>query len=244
MKRILPTIFILALGFHGFSDDLKHEMDTIPTVTVDGKIEIANAGFAPIPAFSFNSPLITGFLSLKKKRFSYDTDLAVGVNGDPWMINNLFGVKILNREKFNSGIRINPSVFFKIDSTDAGEKIIHAQRNFSVEATAEFRVTKNWIVNLQYMRNNACDVGALSGNFLDIRTTISPVLLSRTIYLDVCEQLFFFDFAEYEGLFTSANLRVHHNRIPLSIFFQGVLPLWSSFPGNKFKWNTGIAYTF
>jgi hypothetical protein len=58
-------------------------------------------------------------------------------------------------------------------------------------------------------------------------------------------QLFYLDYnGDNDGLFTAANISASLRDIPLPVFFQGILPLWSNIsPGPEFKWNVGLAYS-
>ena len=214
------------------------------TISINGKIQIATAGFAPVPAFSFNDPIVAAFITIKKRRLSCESDFSVGLNGKPWMINNWLQIKIVDGKKISIKSGINPGIYFKNEEMNTGEKIIHAQRNFSFDTEVEFKLSKKWVLNLSYMHNHGCDPGTLSGNFFDVAGSVAPVSLSKALSLNIKQELFYFDFHNLKGLFASSSVRATYDRIPLSIFFQGVLPLWASFPGNHFKWNIGLTYSF
>jgi hypothetical protein len=240
MKVILWwTIFV---SVPVFSTNAGSTLDS--TFLVNGKIRIATAGFAPVPAFSFNDPIFVVFITIKNKRFSYEPDFALGLNGKPWMINNWLRIKIVDRKKITIKSGINPGLFFKSEEIISGEEVIHAQRNFSFDTGVEFKLSKKWTLNLSYMHNYGCDPGTLSGNFFDAAASLTSVSLSKSIFLDIKQELFYFDFDNLKGLFASSSMQVNNDHIPLSIFFQGVLPLWANFPGNHFKWNVGLAYSF
>src|SRR5687767_4985282 len=99
--RTALTVLNLCLIVQAFSQDLKTIKDSVHHLTVHGKIQIANAGFAPVPAFSFNDPLATGCITVRKNRFSFDSDFALGFNGNPWMMNNWFRMKIVDKKNLS-----------------------------------------------------------------------------------------------------------------------------------------------
>ncbi len=220
------------------------QCDSSNSIVVTGKILMGTSGFAPVPAFSFNKPLVMAFFTLTKKRFSYEPDFRVGLNGQPWMINNNIRFTAIKNENIIISGAINPSLFFQTVPAGSGEDIIHAQRNLSFDISIVTRVSKLLVLTVLYLHNHACDPGALSGDYYNISISTSPVSLSKKFLLHATQESFYFNFGELNGLFTSTSLRVAHHRLPLSVFFQGVLPLWANFSGNQAKWNAGIMYSF
>lgn len=248
MRVFLFCFWLFYNPFGGFTKSLNQYLnvgkDSSTAIVAAGKIQLANSGFAPVPAFSFDDPIATTLFTLQKKRFSYEPDFALGLNGNPWMINNWLRIKIIDKKIVTVKTGINASLFFESELTDAGEDVLHAQRNVSFDVGVESKISDSWRINFTYLHNYGRDPGALSGNFLDIAGSFSPLTISKTIFLSFKQQLFYFGFGDLKGLSTSTNIRVLHDRFPLALFIQGVLPLWANFPGNDFKWNTGIEYSF
>src|ERR1700755_2436151 len=118
--------------------------DSLASVKANGRMLIATAGFAPVPAFSFNHPLVIGFLSLQKKRFSYEPDFSLGLNGKAWMANNWFRFKISDKRKLKFSTGINPSFYFSCERMPEGHEIINAHRNFTWEAVSEYAFSRVW----------------------------------------------------------------------------------------------------
>jgi hypothetical protein len=218
--------------------------DSISPVSVSGQVQLANMGFAPVPAFSFNSPIVTGLLSVKKKQFSFQPDAAVGLNGNPWMANNWFRFMFSERKRWKTNIGINPSLFFKTEKMKPGEELVRAYRNLTFEVGAERRIC-GVVVHFTWQNIHAFDEGTLSGNFLDISSPLTFVPLKRKLIFHARPQVFYFNFdGNVDGLFTSATVTMEFTSLPLSVYTQGVLPLWTNFPGNSFKWNFGVFVTF
>lgn len=244
------TLFIFT-WLHGYAQDenriiLPEETeDSTAYVKFSGKAIIANAGFAPIPAFSFDSPIAIGFLSLKKNRLSYEPDFALGLNGKPWMANNWFRLNFMDRKKIKLNAGMNPSLFFKPEKIASGEEILNALRNLTFELAGVCKFSKTWSLRMTCMYIHAFDKGALSGNFFDLSSPFSIMHVPKIISIDFKPQLFYFDFTgNVDGFFTAASISIEYQQIPLSVYFQGVLPLWVDFPGNNFKWNSGFVYAF
>lgn len=215
------------------------------SVKVNGRIVVANAGFAPVPAFSFNSPIVMGFLTIKKRRLGYDPDFSIGLNGQPWMFNNWFRFSFVDRKKFTLSTGINPSLFFRAQRTITGEPIFHALRNLTFEMVADRQIYNAWRLRSTYLHIHAFDNGGLSGDFIDISSSFLVINTAETIDINLKPEIFYFNFTgNVDGVFTSASVSVDHQKIPLSLYGQAVLLIWSAFPVKSFQWNAGLAYTF
>lgn len=242
--RPLLYLLLLTISWSAFSQP-DPAQDSVTSVVISGKLLIANAGFAPVPAFSFNSPIAIGFLSVKKNRFSFEPDFALGLNGRPWMANNWFRFIVIRKEKLKFNTGISPILFFRNETITSGESVIQAQRNLTFEWAVDLKPYGDWTVSFIHRYNRAFDPGALSGQSLDLNSTTPKIPVSETVYLVLKPQLLYFNFiGNIDGLLASTTMSVAHRLIPLSIQCQGVQPLWTDFPGNHFKWNAGLLYTF
>ncbi len=190
--------------------------DTTYDVRVSAKLQLSNAGLAPVPAFSFNSPIIVGFLTVKKKAFSFEPDAAVGMNGKPWMTNNWFRFTALNRNKWKANFGVNPSLFFENETLDSGEKIIHTQRNLTFEVAGEYK-SHGWNLGVLFMNIKGCDPGTLSGNFFDLHGEFKAAHIGEKIFFNLKPQLFYFNFnGNLDGFFASCTLDIKHATVPLT----------------------------
>jgi hypothetical protein len=54
--------------------------DTCKPATLGGTVGLASNGFAPVPIFMFNSPLLNASVTVKKSRFSFETCFSTGLN--------------------------------------------------------------------------------------------------------------------------------------------------------------------
>ncbi|WP_276372207.1 hypothetical protein [Chryseolinea sp. H1M3-3] len=214
--------------------------DTTSNVRVSAKLQVSNVGLAPVPAFSFNSPIVFGFLTVKKQAFSFEPDVAVGMNGKPWMTNNWFRFTVFDRNKWKANLGVNPSLFFEYETLGSGEKIIRTQRNLTFEAAVTYK-SNGWNLGFLFMNINGCDPGTLSGNFFNIHGEFTAVHIREKIFFNLKPQLFYFNFnSNSDGFFAASALDIKHINLPLTVFTQGVLPLWADFPTTGFKWNFGM----
>lgn len=214
------------------------------TLEVTGRVIVANTGFAPVPAFSFDSPIVMAFGSISKKRFLYEPDLSAGFNGKPWMINNWFRYKLVQQQRTTWRIGVNPSLFFKQDQMMSGEGAIHVQRSFVSELAVDRKFTGQWMLSMSYQYVRGIDPGTLKGSFMAATLTTPSLRLYKKLSLNLKPQVIFFDFNHnLGGALFSTTVLTTHERIPVGFYFQGVVPLWLKFESG-FKWNFGLVYIF
>lgn len=215
--------------------------DTTSDVKISAKIQLSKVGLAPVPAFSFDSPIVFGFLTVNIHRFSFEPDAAVGLNGRPWMTNYWFRFTAVERNRWKFHVGINPSLFFENEMPDTSGKVTQAQRNLTFEAAVQYK-TDYWNLHFVYMNINGCDQGTLSGHFVDVQSELNLNRPGKKILLTIKPELFYFNFdGQVDGLFAATAADVKHKALPLSFYMQGVLPLWADFQGSGFKWNIGIS---
>ncbi len=221
------------------------ETDSLSKPEVHGSVLIANIGFAPIPAFSFQSPIAMGFLTVSRNRFSYAPDLAVGFNGKPWITNQWFRYKVIRKEKFHLSAGLNGGVFFLEDENTSGDKVFSALRAATTEIKAEVFLNEKWSWEFTHWYSKGFDPGTLNGNFYDLKTYIRMIPLSEKFFLNVTAEIFYFKFTdEFIGSFFSSNILLLRAGFPVFLHFQGAQPIWTNFSGREFKWNTGFIYAF
>jgi hypothetical protein len=240
--------FVFCLSVFHSADVNGQAMDSTNqkiNVSASGRVMLANMGFAPVPAFSFNSPLVMGFLSLKKKRFSFEPDLALGLNGKPWLVNNWFRLTCVDQKKLKATVGLNPSLYFGEVLMPSGESIIRAHRNLTFEFAGEGTLTARWSLRWTYMLVHAFDTGALSGQFFDVSSPITALRIPKMMIVKVKPEVFYFNFdGNIDGFYGSGSVTVELLCIPLSVYFQGVQSFWAGFPGTHYKWNAGLVYGF
>lgn len=213
------------------------------TVTAHGNIVVANHGLAPIPAFSLNSPVMSASLSIKKRNFSYDPDVVVGLDGKPWIADNWFRYVLTAERRWKTTVGINPSLFFKSETLNSGDAILQGYRILAFESASVLKLLL-WSIRCRYMFIRAVDKGALSGHFAEVTATFNLFRMAK-FTADVRPRLVYFNCdGHVDGLIGSMVTKLEHALLPISIYFEGVAPLWSGFEGNTFKWSAGIVYAF
>ncbi|MFC2125215.1 hypothetical protein ACFLU5_10415 [Bacteroidota bacterium] len=108
MKVSLYFIFFLIVT-EVFSQEKTDS--TKPPLRFSGEVTLNSNGIAPIPAFAFGKPTIMGSFKLEKKRFSYNPQLSYGLNFKPWIIDNWFHYKLVEKPKFELKTGIDKYIF-------------------------------------------------------------------------------------------------------------------------------------
>jgi len=210
----------------------------------EAKVSLNYNGIAYIPAFSLDKPAIIGSFSLIKGRFSYDPQLSYGLDLKPWIIDNWFHYKFIDRSAFEFKAGAVISAFFSELETE-DETILQAQKYLAVEFIGKYKFTPKSSLAFTYLLDRGQDPGTLSGHFFNLQADRSDFNIGKKVLLSASLQLFYINYTGNEdGLFTAAYVSGSLRNIPFSIFGQAIQALTSNIdPFPPFKWNVGLAYT-
>jgi hypothetical protein len=210
-----------------------------------GSVSINSNGMAQIPSFSLDKPAVIAAFILQKKRFSYDPQIAYGLNLRPWTIDNWFHYKLIYKPKFELRAGGNFAMFFS--EYDTGEdKILQGQQYLTFEIACVFKFAPKSSFSLMYWSDNGQDPGSIDGSFYNMLYERADFEIGETILLSGNLQLYYLDYTgNNDGLFISPKIAASVRHIPLSLFFMGAQALTSNIePYPAFKWNAGMAYVF
>ncbi|PRX54276.1 hypothetical protein [Flagellimonas meridianipacifica] len=212
---------------------------------VSSKLKFNTIGFAPIPAFSFDSPIINPSINLKTNRLNLSSDIAVGFNGRPWLLNLRTKYALVKKEKYNVTFEVNPFLFFYEDVNSLSKTIIVAQRNLSFILSAETVFWKKMGFRFTYLNNQGLDPGALSGHFLSLGPFFGPLYSDKNLNILFNPDINYLSFEnDTKGSFFNSFLIIDFIKLPFKIQFQAVKKLWANFDVFNFSWNAGIVWNF
>jgi hypothetical protein len=226
------------------ADSSKTKLNAGATVSLNSN------GIASIPAFSLGKPAIIASVSLQKNRFSYDPQLAYGLNFKGWFIDSWLHYKLIDRPHFEFRPGFNFSTFFSDykgqDETNLqNETIRQAQRYFTIELTGIYKFSPKSSLTIGYWNDRGQEKGTLTGHFFNLVGERSDITIGKKVLLTADLQIFYIDYeGNNDGLFLSPKISSSLRNGPFSIFFQPIQALYSNispFPG--FRWNLGVAYT-
>jgi hypothetical protein len=210
-----------------------------------GNVSINSNGMAPIPSFSLGKPAIIATLTLQKKRFSYDPQVAYGLDMRPWIIDNWVHYRLIYKPKFELRTGFDFSMFFS--EYDAGDyTILQGEQYLTFEIAGAFKFSPRSILTLMYWSDNGQSHGSLKGNFYNMVYERNDIEIGESILFAASLQLFYIGYTgNNDGLFVSPRVASSVRSIPLSLFFQATQAITSNiepYPG--FRWNAGLAYIF
>lgn len=237
---------LLALTFPFITFAQHNEKSPVVVWNVNGTGFVTTNGFAPIPAFSLEKPAAMIFLSVQRGRFSYQPDVALGIDGDLWMNNHWFRYRLAGNNRFTFEAGMNVSLFFLHETESSGKEHIRANRNLTAEAAVAIQTNGKSTIRFQYRYNYAVDSGTISGHMIDLSGHIQEIARIGLLFLELRPQLFYFDHTgNMDGFFASSFFNFSYKDFPVSLFSQKVYRIWSNFtPHSVFRWNAGVKYVF
>jgi hypothetical protein len=242
MKKLLfclITSFIFTPNWSQESAD-----STKRKLKAEASVSLNSNGIAYVPAFSLDKPAIIGSFSLIKNRFSYDPALYFSMDLRPWIIDNWFHYKIVDRPVFECKVGGVISTFFsELETTE--ETIHQAQKYLAAEFIGTYKFSPLSSLSFTYLIDRGQDPGTITGHFFNFQANRTDIPLGRKGLLSASLQIFYLNYTgDNDGLFTAANVAATLKNVPFAIFAQAVQALSSNispFPG--FRWNIGLSYT-
>jgi hypothetical protein len=210
-----------------------------------GNLSLNSNGFALIPSFSLNKPAFIAAFTLQRSRFSYDPQIAYGLNVRPWTIDNWLHYRPIQKPRFELRTGVDFSMFFsEFDTGDT--KILQGQQYITFELAAIYKLSPKSTFSLMYWNDNGQDPGSIKGNFYNSVYERTDIAIGESILLSGSLQFFYIGYTgNNDGLFISPRIASSVDNIPLSLYFQATQALSSNFePYPGFKWNVGLAYIF
>ena len=235
----LAFLFIFTASYsYEQVDSSKTKLNACATVSLNSN------GIASIPAFSLGKPAIIASVTLQKNRFSYDPQLAYGLNFKGWFIDSWLHYILINKPHFVFRPGFNFSTFFS-DYKGQDETIRQAQRYFTFELTGIYKFSPNNSLTLSYWNDRGQEKGTLIGHFFNLIYERSDMKIGKNVLLTTDLQIFYIDYkGNNDGLFLSPKISASLRNFPFTVFFQPIGALYSNispFPG--FRWNLGMSYT-
>lgn len=215
-----------------------------------GTITANTNGISPIPAFSLDKPAVLAFLSLTKKRFSYDPQLAFSAKGVPWFINNCFRYKLIDSRRFSFRGGIIWGLGFTYPSVvqnGSTKTIAKAERFIWLETTPRYVISRRVAISATTYSGHGFNDGDVDFiNFISLVGNFTRLPLAGKVYFNVFPQVFYLNIDnESEGVFFSGVFALGVFDFPVTISTQMNETFDTNLsPDPGFKWNIGIHYDF
>jgi len=243
MNKLLTSLLFFSIATISWSQE---NQDSIRSkkLKAEATVSLNSNGIAYVPAFSLDKPAIIGSFSLVKNRFSYDPALYYSMELRPWIIDNWFHYKIIDRPVFEFKVGAVISAFFSEVETPDG--VIHqTQKYLAAEFIGTYKFNPLTSMSFTYLIDRGQDPGTVTGHFFNLQAERSDIQLGKKGLLSASLQIFYLDYTgNNDGFFTAGNVSASIRNVPFAIFFQAIQALSSNitpFPG--FKWNVGLSYT-
>jgi hypothetical protein len=236
----LLLVFIFTLTYSKEKTD-----SSSAKLKVNGNVSLNSNGFAPIPSFSLDKPALIAALTLQRKRFSFDPQIAYGLNMRPWLIDNWLHYRLILKPRFELRIGLDFSMFFS--EYDTGEtKILQGQKYLTFEVASIYKFSPKSSITLMCWSDNGQDPGSIKGYFYNILYDRTDIEIGESILFSGSLQLFCISYTgNNDGLFISPRIAASVRNVPLSLFFQATQSLTTDIePDPGFRWNVGVAYLF
>ena len=215
-------------------------------VQISGMISANSNGIASVPAFAAGRPVMMLNLSVRKGRFSYDPTIAYGMNFKPWIFDNWFHFRLVDKPKFELHTGSNVSMYFSEFKNADTTGIWYGQRYFTPELTATFKFEKNRSFAMMLWYDIGVEPNTISGYFYNLMYDRYGIPAGKFATLGINIQLFYIDYTgNNDGLFISPKFSATSTNLPLSAFFQLNHPLTSNMaPYPSTQYNIGLGYIF
>lgn len=243
MTKLLASLILFSVFTISWSQE-SADSTRSKKLKAEATVSINSNGIAYIPAFSLDKPALIGSFSLIKGRFSYDPQLCYSLELRPWIIDNWFHYKIIDRPVFEFRAGAVISSFFSEIETD--DEVIHqAQKYLAVEFTGKYKFNPTTSLSLTYLLDRGQDPGTVTGHFFNLQADKSDIRLGKRGLLSGALQVFYINYTGNEdGLFAAGNISFSLRNIPFAVFGQAIQAISSNIdPFPKFKWNVGLSYT-
>jgi hypothetical protein len=241
MKIIFCLVFI---SIFTISYSIENADSSKTKLKANATFSINSNGIASIPAFSLDKPALIASVTLVKNRFSYEPLLAYRLDLRPWIIDNWFRYKIINKPffEFRTGIDIST---FSSEYIVQEESVWQSQRYIATEFTGVYKFSPNSYLSFTYLNDRGLDNGTISGHFFNLVGERSEINIGKNVLLSANLQLFYINYdGNNDGLFISPKISSSIRNVPFSLFFQAIQALDSNIsPLPEFRWNLGLSYT-
>ena len=241
--RISFFLFFLLIYTLSYSAETTDNSKTKLNLT--GNVSLNSNGMAPIPSFSLGKPALIATLNLQKKRFSYDPQIAYGLDMRPWIFDNWVHYRLIYKPKFELRTGVDFAMFFS-EYKGQDYELLQGQQYITFEIAGVYKFSPKSSVSLMYWSDNGQDPGSIKGNFFNLVYDRTDIKIGKILLLSGNIQFFYIGYTgNNDGLFISPRISTSIRDVPIAVFLQVTQALTSNvepYPG--FRWNAGVAYMF
>lgn len=245
-KTIAIVSSFLLVSYNSFSqeeDSLKN------TLSINGMISVTNNGFSFIPAFTLDKPAALAFISIEKKRLSFNTEARYALDGRPWALAFIPRYKLIDTKKQQISIGVQfPSISFaRIPVVKDGvqQETIQAQQSITPEINANLSISNHVGIGTSYLYNRGLgNTLPKNGHFLGLWGNVANIKVLKTLQLSFNSQVFYLYLDHTHGYYTAWSFVLSKDKCPITLSSMMYKTINSNIGGKDANWNLSINYVF
>lgn len=211
--------------------------DTTRRTVKIARITFLTAGLAPMPAFSYNSPIADISGSWTRGRIAFESDYATGFNGQPLAGNSWLRYSIIKKAKWTVRSSVGATLVFTVEKREKSGNALQMHRMGTIEGAATRKFSDHISLMVTYQQTKAFDKGAPDGTFISLAMPIQAK--GKKISLLLQPQLSYFNFSgNMDGLYASTMAAIQKKKVGI------MATLIAPSVGCGWKGSAGITYSF
>ncbi len=241
MRLTFCLLFILITAGSFSQENTKSTKRKLQTTA---SFSLNSNGMAPVPAFSLDKPAIMASVSLVKNRFSYEPNLAFGLDSRPWFIDNWMHYKLIVKPVFELRAGFNPSAYLE-QYKPSEEFVWHSQRYFTFELAGLYKFSPVNAISMLYWNDRGQEEESIKGHYVAFFWDRSEFNFGKKVQMNLSVQLYYINYeGNNDGAFISPKISTSVRNSPFTLFLLANQAIQSNItPFPKFKCNLGIAYS-
>jgi len=243
LKRHIVLFVLMGLSFNALSQN-----PDSTKAKVSGAVSITNNGVSLVPAFSLGNPAAIFDVAIRKKRFSFEPQMAFSVkDATPWYLVFWLRYKAIETSKFNMRVGFHPGFLF-----DAGNQLVNGvdeehittSRFFVGELAPNYVISKDVSVGVYYQHSRGFTSLLRKSHFLGINAGFSDIRLGTKFYMKAAPQVYYLKNDDKEGFYVTSTIALARRGFPVSVSTLLNRKLRSDIPSDDFLWNVMLTYSF
>jgi hypothetical protein len=252
MNRIIEkhfvSLFFLFLFLNVNSSIFSQEVSgREPVKHFSSLLTATSNGISMIPSFSLGKPALIAELSMGGRKFSFDPQFRMSMEGKPWSMVLWFRYLAVDNEKFKLRVGAHPAMMFSTNSyTSEGAplEVIRAKRFGAAELAPSFQLSKHISLNPYYLYGHGFDPGLRNTHYVTLITNFTNLGITRHLHAGISPQLFFLKTDDLKGYYVSSSFSLAHDKFPVSLGAMFNKKIQSEIVSRDFLWSVSLTYTF
>ncbi len=246
--RIRTVLVIVILFCFTLNSISQRTVTTEKPFNFSGALSITNKGISTIPSYTLGKPAMIFSLYMGNK-FTFEPEFRYGLNGKPWMVLLWGRYNLVDKDKFQMNVGLNPSLFFRdlsSISTDSVTDALVLQRSITADMNTGYHLTNTISLGTYYMYIRGIEsFSSKNTHYLTFRINFHDIKIYKQLYVNFIPQCYYLKVDEEDGYFFSSSISLKRHGFPLSMHSQFSKKIQSGIIGaSDFLWNVSLKYSF